>query len=249
MHDFEEKLRYLHYYDPKTHRKMVTEVLTEDRYGKIVYKVFREITRICSMLKLPDNVQNEAKRIASQLIRKVLDDIDDSMRTYTYVGMATGCVYYACLRYNIFVPYKDILEVSGADKLKVFNTLRAINEKLGLKIPLLEVRTLIYNTGLRLNLPREVIDTAIKLYEKLYDICKREITGKKPQSITALCLLLASKLHGIDLSVDDLVKILKITKVIVKIRMDGVIACLEKKKLKLEDLVKEHANKRDEGTN
>ena len=147
-----------------------------------------ELKRVCSYLKLPKSVEEEASRIYTMAVQRGL------VRGRSMESVVAGALYASCRRHEVPRTLDELSEASGIEKKEVGRTYRFITRELGFRILPSDPVDYLPRFVSALKLSAETQSKAIDILQKARDA---ELTsGRGPTGIAAASLYVAALMNN-----------------------------------------------------
>lgn len=176
---------------------------TQNKIARNLKNALVEIKRIKSHLSLTDDISEGATSIYRKALRKNL------IRGRSVIAISASSIYLACRQKNSTVTLKEIAEVSGLETKELGRYVRILMRHLRIHGTRLDPLRLIASLGEKLELTMNTIRQAIDLF---YHVKQRKlVTGKKPMSVAATLIYIASIQTGERRTQQQIAKIARTT--------------------------------------
>jgi len=168
-----------------------------DQTQRRLNKTYRQIEKVSKILTIPENVVKSAKKLYNMASNK---KFTQGRKTDQIVG---AILYLAC-RMNktkhLLIDFSEVLHLN----LFVIGTLYIkLAKLLGLKINIIDPSVYMHRFCNKFNLgnkAKDVENTALKILQFM----KRDwiITGRRPSGLIGACILIAAKLHKLNIDIN-----------------------------------------------
>jgi len=185
------------------------------------------IERICSVLKLSENVKNRALYLYKELLNKT------NLRGKNSYHMHIACVYYAAKELHTPRTLKEISETFGVDKRKVAKALKILVHTLNLKLLPSDAKDFIPRFCSLLNLDREIENKAYEIYEKIKD--DSFINIKSPAVIASAIIFVSCLLNNKNILLKEIAEKCNVTEISVRELSKYIL-----EKLNLKNIIEEN---------
>jgi transcription initiation factor TFIIB len=176
---------------------------TQNKIARNLKNALVEIKRIKSHLSLSDDISEGATSIYRKALRKNL------IRGRSVIAISASSIYLACRQKNSTVTLKEIAEVSGLETKELGRYVRILMRHLRIHGTRLDPLRLISSLGEKLELTMNTTRQAIDLF---YHVKNRKlVTGKKPMSVAATLIYIASIQTGERRTQQQIAKIARTT--------------------------------------
>lgn len=183
----------------------------------------QELKRLSSTLQLPKQVENTALKLYLSAVENGL------VRGRSIEAVVAACVYIACRMHEVARTLDEIAKASGIHKKELGKTYKHITSALKIKILPIDVKEYVHRFAMLLNLPPEVVATAIDIINKAIEA---DITaGRGPAGLAAAAIYLACVKHKIPKTQKEIAEVAGITEVTIRNRYKEMI-----EKLNLKDI-------------
>ncbi|MGC9079421.1 MAG: transcription initiation factor IIB [Nanopusillaceae archaeon] len=183
----------------------------------------QELKRISSFLQLPKQVEETALRLYLEAVEKGL------IRGRSIENVVAACVYIACRMHDVARTIDEITNAANIHKKELGRTYKHLVQALGLKISPIDVVEYVHRFSSLLNLPPEVVATAVEIVEKAK---QADITaGRGPAGVAAAAIYLACVKHGIQKTQKDIAEVAGITEVTIRNRYKEMLEKLNLKEI------------------
>ncbi|MFP3166907.1 MAG: TFIIB-type zinc ribbon-containing protein [Candidatus Nanopusillus sp.] len=183
----------------------------------------QELRRISSFLQLPKQVEETALKLYLDAVEKGL------IRGRSVETVIAACTYIACRIHDVARTIDEIVKASNIHKKELGRTYKHLLQALKIKIQPIDVTEYVHRFSSLLNLPPEVISTAIDIVNKAKE---SDITaGRGPAGVAAAAIYLACVKHGIQKTQKDIAEVAGITEVTIRNRYKEML-----EKLNLKDI-------------
>jgi transcription initiation factor TFIIB len=162
-----------------------------------------EIKRIKSHLGLSEAIAETSASIYRKALKKNL------IRGRSVIAISSSSVYLACRQNRSPITLKEIADVSSLETKELGRYVRILMRNLNLANVRLEPQRLISSLGQKLDLTMPTIKQALSLFSTVSDY--RLVTGKKPMSVAATLIYIASIQTGERRTQQQIAKIARTT--------------------------------------
>lgn len=168
---------------------------------------------IASRQKLTSSVILEAKMLYREAVRQNFN-IGRDATTVMY-----ACVYTACIIHKLPKIPRELILNSGVKKTQLLRTYTQLKRTLDIKTESLKSIDIVERYANKLRLEQPIIQEAIKIIEQV----EKEMIGKRPETIVASALYIASKRNNKKLSQRKLANTLGIIEVTIRKRSKEIM--------------------------
>ncbi|MGC9132946.1 MAG: transcription initiation factor IIB [Nanopusillaceae archaeon] len=183
----------------------------------------QELKRISSFLQLPKQVEETALKLYLEAVERGL------IRGRSVETVVAACVYIACRLHDVARTIDEIIKASNIHKKELGRTYKHLLQALKIKVTPIDVTEYVHRFSSLLNLPPEVVSTAVEIVEKAKEA---DITaGRGPAGVAAAAIYLACVKHGIQKTQKDIAEVAGITEVTIRNRYKEIL-----EKLNLKDI-------------
>ena len=176
---------------------------TQNKIARNLKNALVEIRRVKSHLDLSNDISEAATAIYRKALRKNL------IRGRSVVAISASSIYLACRQRNSTITLKEIAEVSGLETKELGRYVRILMRNLRIHGTRLDPLRLISSLGEKLELTMNTVRQAIDLYYHVKN--HKLVTGKKPMSVAATLVYIASIQTGERRTQQQIAKIARTT--------------------------------------
>ena len=184
----------------------------------LIYGI-QEIERLSSLLNLPKNIKDEA----SMILRKVHEN--GLMRGRRIENIVAAIIYIACRRMKMTRTLDEISYYTNSSKTEIAKYYRFILNTLNLDVPSNNIRDFLNRISATMDLDVEIIDTALKLEERIREIGLS--SGKDPKGIAGAIIYIVCILNGKNKTQKEISRVAGCTEITLRNRYKEIIKELD----------------------